>query len=181
VKSLGFETTLESRHTAPGTKRIRRARFERRSLLPISAACVVANGVRETLSSLLCAPAGLRLFEPVIPEPGAWSRIVEKARLYRVNGNVADAAIVLREADAIALIAALFGESHLPALTARELSPIENDVLDRLVNAIAANLSAVCGAREGHFVERVGRVAEFVTFFELLLEEPVAARIGIAL
>jgi hypothetical protein len=181
VKSLGFETAVETLSDTGRARRIRRSRFERRSSLPISAACVVANGMRETLGSLLGAPVGLRLFEPVIPEPRAWSRILEKARLYRVSGNVADAAIVLREPDATALIAALFGETHQAALSARELSPIECDVLDGTVSRLAANLSAVCGTREGHCAEPVGAIAGFVTFFELSIEEPVTARIGIAL
>jgi hypothetical protein len=181
VKTLGFERALERLSDAPEKKRIRRSRFERRSSLPISAACVVANGMRETLSSLLAAPVGVRIFEPVIPEPRGWSRILERARLYRVSGNVADAAIVLRETDATTLIAALFGEVCQSALAERALSPIECDVLERMANALAANLSAVCGAREGHRAVRVGGIAGFVTFFELSIDEPVAARIGVAL
>ncbi len=188
MKSLGFEAALESRPAFGSArdgnghrmKRMRRSRFERRSSLPVSAACVVANGMRETLSSLFGAPVGLRLFEPVVPESRAWSRIFEKARLYRVSGNVTDAAIVLREADAVALVTALFGETHAPA-PARALSPIECDVLDRTVHALAANLSAVCGPRDGHCVERISAITGFVTFFELSLEDPAGVRIGIAL
>lgn len=179
MKSLGFAATPEGR-AATGGKRVRRACFEARSSLPVSAACVVANGVRETLSSLLGATVVMRLFEPSIPAPDAWPVILQSARLYRVRGSVADAVVVLRAPDAIALAAALFGESH-GGNTARPLSPIECDVLDRMVNAIAANLSAVCGNREGTVVERIGAIGGFVTYFELLLEEPVTARIGVAL
>ncbi len=148
-------------------------------MLPISAACVVANGVRETLSSLLRVSVGVRLFEPSIPSPQAWPAILERARLYRLRGHVADAAIVLRPVDAAALAAALFGESH-PA-GARDLSPIECDVIDRMVSTIAANFAAVCGPRETAGVECVGAISGFVTYFELIVEEPVNARIGIAL
>jgi hypothetical protein len=160
-------------------KPVRSAQFQARSSLPVSAACVVANGVRETLSALLGMPVGLRLFEPTIPSPRAWTAISEDARLYRLRGSVADAAIVLRVCDAAALSAALFGESH--AAAPRELSPIESDVIDRMIAAIAANLVAVCGKQEGSKVERAGSIAGFVTYFELSIEEPISARIGIAL
>jgi hypothetical protein len=155
-------------------------RFEPRSSLPTTAACVVANGVRETLSSLLGAPASMFLCEPTIPRPHAWLAIVRDALLYRVRGGVADAALVLRAVDAGAIAAAAFGESG-GDLRSRALSPIERDVIDRTANAIAANLTAICGAREGHCVERVASIGGFVTYFELLLEEPVSARIGVAL
>jgi flagellar motor switch protein FliM len=179
VRFLGFTPHCDDVPAAEGRKRIRRAKFEPRSALPISAACVVANGVRETLSALLAVPVKVRLFEPSIPSPPAWSAILREARLYRVRGNVADAAVLLRAADALALAAVLFGESGASA--PRPLSPIECDVIDRLVNAIAANLGAVCGARDGYPVERVTAIAGFVTYFEVLVEEPIAARIGVAL
>jgi flagellar motor switch protein FliM len=161
------------------SKHIRKPVFGSRSALPPSAACVVANGVRETLTSILSSPVEMRLSEPSIPAPPAWTAIVKDAVLYRVRGSIADAAIVLRPADALSLVAALFGEGFV--YHERELSPIERDVLDRTVNAIAAHLGSVCGTRESRCVERVGTIEGYATYFELLVEEPVAARIGIAL
>ncbi len=149
--------------------------------MPTSAACVVANGVRETLASLIGAPIAMWLFEPAIPSPRAWSTIVCDAALYRVRGNVADAAVVLRAPQACALAAAIFGERSSEQPARRELSPFENEVVERVVKAIAANLGVVCGAREALTVERVTGIASFSTYFELLVEAPVAARIGIAL
>ena len=149
--------------------------------MPTSAACVVANGVRETLTSLIGAPIAMRLFEPAIPSPRAWGTIVCDAALYRVRGKVADAAVVLRASQACALAAAIFGESSSEQPARRELSPLENEVLERVVKAIAANLGVVCGARDALTVERVSEISSFVTYFELLVETPVAARIGIAL
>lgn len=46
---------------------------------------------------------------------------------------------------------------------------------------MAGNLAVVCGTPEGRFVERVAEIRGFPTYFELSIEEPVAARIGIAL
>lgn len=162
-------------------KRILNARFEERSSLPTSAACVVASGVRETLSALLRTPVTLRLFEPTIPLPHAWLAIVQGAQLYRVWASKADAAIVLRPPDAAALAAAAFGEPQLASYTNRALSPIEREVLDRAVRALAGSLAAVCGMRDGDGIETVGQIDDFVTYFELQVETPVTARIGIAL
>lgn len=181
MKCLGFEAIPERGCAENGAKRLRPATFEARSALPIGAACVVANGVREILSSLLGAPVGMRLFEPCIPSRRAWQTLLHDARIYRVRGTVADAAVVLRAADAVALAATLFGEAQIAELPERPLSPLECDVLDRMVNAFAANLGTVCGTRENHSVERVAGLAGFVTYFELIVTDPVAARIGVAL
>lgn len=160
--------------------RVRKAVFGRRSALPASAACVVANGVRETLASLLRTSVAIRLLEPGIPSAAAWPAILKGTDLYRVRGALADAAIVLRRGDALALAAALFGERPAPQRE-RELSPIERDLLERAIRAMAAHLGAVCGTRETLLPERVARIEGFATYFELLLEGPVVARIGIAL
>ncbi|HEY6325785.1 MAG TPA: hypothetical protein VIW73_04615, partial [Candidatus Cybelea sp.] len=112
MRSLGFAPA--SRNRCDSGKRVRETRFERRSSLPASAACVVANGIRETLTALLGSPVTLRLFEPVMPDPDAWDAIARDATMYRVRGSVADAAIVLRAADAIAFASAVFGEPAVP-------------------------------------------------------------------
>jgi hypothetical protein len=174
VKVLAFA------RSGAGTDRLRRARFETRSSLPVSAVCVVASGVRETLASLLGAPVVLRVFDPAIPLPQAWPIITGDAALYRVRGSVADAALVLRRRDADALVCALFGESQ-EGREQRALSPLEREVLHRTAQALAANLAAVCGQRETNAVEPLAVADGFVTFFELQVEEPVALRIGVAL
>jgi flagellar motor switch protein FliM len=159
---------------------MRRIVFGSRSALPTSAACVVANGIRETLASLLGIPVEVRLSEPAIPNASTWIHIVRDAMLYRVAGAVADAAIVLRSDDALTLTGALFGEpaqSH----AARELSPIEIDVLERTVRAMASHLGAVCGARDTNIVERIDSLERFSTYFEIFIEAPLSARVGIAL
>jgi len=162
-------------------RRIRSVRFEDRSSLPASAACVVASGARETLGALFGTAVALRLCEPMLPSPDGWAEIVRDATLFRYRGTVADAAIVLRPRDARALARAAFGElSGDDPLPGGPLSPLEWDVLARVAAAIGASLPAVCGVREGSSVERVAEIGGFTTFFELLLERPVAAGIGIA-
>jgi hypothetical protein len=185
VKSLVFGSSPRE-----GRERVQNARFEERSSLPTSAVCLVASGMRETLSALLRTSVALSLFEPTIPPTPAWSAIVQGAHIYRLRARKADAAIVLRPPDAAALAAAVFGEAQpagrvncaLPAGRVNcALSPMEREVLDRLVRAIAGSLAAVCGMREGEEIENVDEIEGFVTYFELQLEVPVAARIGIAL
>jgi flagellar motor switch/type III secretory pathway protein FliN len=62
----------------------------------------------------------------------------------------------------------------------RALSPLENEILLRAVRALSGSLSAVCG-RDPAAVEPILDIGGYVTYFELLLERPVAARIGLAL
>jgi flagellar motor switch protein FliM len=176
VKSLVFGSSPRE-----GRERVQNARFEERSSLPTSAVCLVASGMRETLSALLRTSVALSLFEPTIPPTPAWSAIVQGAHIYRLRARKADAAIVLRPPDAAALAAAVFGEAQPAGRVNCALSPMEREVLDRLVRAIAGSLAAVCGMREGEEIENVDEIEGFVTYFELQLEVPVAARIGIAL
>ncbi len=170
---LGFEREAE----IANRKRVRRGVFERRSSLPVTAACVVANGVRETLCALLATPVSLRLLEPVIPDPQAWNAIGAGALLFSVRGPVADGAFVLRPRDALALAAAAFAEAPGDE---RDLSPLENEVVTRALRAIAGSLAPICG-REISTVERILDIRGYATYFELLVERPIALRLGIAL
>jgi hypothetical protein len=163
-----------------GGRCVRPARFEERSSLPVSAACIVAAAMRETFAALFGAPVTLRLLEPVIPPPHAWPAIVREALLFGVRGTVADAAIVLRSRDAVALANAAFGELD-GEVAARPLSSIESEVLARAVAAIARSLGPVCGVRDGATAEAIASIDGFTTFFEVRLERPVEASVGIAL
>ena len=172
MKWLAFER-------AHGARRVRAARFESRSSLPVSAASLVANSAREALSALFGAPVGVRLFEPSIPTPEGWAAIAAGAMTFCLRGDRADAAIVLRPRDARALADAAFGERG--SVTPRPLSAIESDVVERVVRALAPSLIPVCGTRERGAVERIGSIAGFTTYFELLTGGVAEARIGVAL
>jgi flagellar motor switch/type III secretory pathway protein FliN len=175
VKCLGFERA----GTLSNGRRIRRARFEQRSNLPVSAACVVGNGMREVLASLLRVPVDVRLHEPQIPDPAGWTAIARGAQWYRVHGPLADAAIVLRPRDAAALLEAAFGE---PIVAGAVLSAIEREVLNRLIRGLAGTLAPVNGLR-GDVPNLVAQGAPlgFVTYFEVAVTQPVRAAIGVAL
>lgn len=147
-------------------------------MLPVSAACVVASGVRETLASLFGEAVALKLYEPTIPQPSAWSAIIRDATVYRVRGAAIDAAVIVRPEDASALAAAAFGEHEARAET---LSMLERAALERTVRAIAMQFGPICGTAGELTVDVQLDVRTLRTFFELQVERPVRARIGVAL
>ena len=173
MKHLAFDAPGSLRHG----RRVRRARFVERSMLPVAAACVVANGMRETLASLLSTAVELRLFAPVMPARGAWRHVYEGARLYRVRGSLGEAALVVGADDALALAGLAFGEAPSRG---RATSPIEREVLARIVRALAGTFGALVGAIDGPPREAEPEAAVFTTFFEVALERPVPLRLGIA-
>jgi flagellar motor switch/type III secretory pathway protein FliN len=174
MKVLGFAR----RSCMVNQRRIRPSLFEFRSALPVSAACLVANAARQTLSDLFGAPVLLKLLEPVLPDGAGWSSIGTDALVFVVRGEQSDAAIVLRANDALALACAALGER---AEGLRGLSSIESELTARIAGALRGSLVPVSGACDSRQIERSRTLEGFVTYFELILEEPVRARIGIAL
>lgn len=168
---------FEARGETIGKRNIRRARFRPRSEMPVSAACVIANAVRESLGVALAVPVSLRLLAPVLPSPQAWHAICGGALIYRARGSLGEAAFVLRAADASALAVAAFGETETHA---RDLSRVEREMLDRLARSLGGALAHVCG-RDVAPPERILDIPGYTTYFELLLERPVRARLGVAL
>ncbi|HEY9084338.1 MAG TPA: FliM/FliN family flagellar motor C-terminal domain-containing protein [Candidatus Tyrphobacter sp.] len=152
--------------------------FEERSLLPVSAACIVANAMRERLATLCGTSVDLRLWPPAIPCASAWKTILRGAQLHVIRATLCDAAIVLRPHDAQALAALLFGERSASERAERALSPLESEITRRAVAAVAVTLAPVCG--EGHVDASPPRI-DFVTYFELHVLEPAQFCIGIAL
>ncbi len=169
---------FEAAGRASEGRRVRDARFIQRSELPVSAACLVATGVRETLASLFGTAVELTLFRPVVPSAQAWRAISSDATIYRLHGARGDAAIVLRAPDALALAVAAFGEEPGDE---RALSAIERRVLDRIADALSAAVAPICGGSPTRSLAGGEAPASFITFFELQLERPVRARVGIAL
>lgn len=160
---------------APG-ERVRAATWEERSLLPVSAACVVANAMRERLSALARSDVDLRLWPPAIPQSDAWDVILHGASVHVVRGTLSDAAIVLRSKDAHALAAMLFGERSWEGKGV--LSALESEITRRAVAALAAALVPVCG--ETALPSRDAAI-DALTYFELHVIAPVAFSMGVAL
>jgi len=158
--------------------RVRPSLFQSRSGLPVSAACLVANAARQTLSDLLGAPVSLKLLEPVVPDSAGWSSIGADALVFAVRGAQSDAAIVLRAHDALALACAALGER---IESPRGLSTIAAELAARLAPAPCGSLTAVSGSRDARQIDRLKTLEGYLTYFELIVEEPAPARIGIAL
>ncbi|MBV8117015.1 MAG: FliM/FliN family flagellar motor switch protein [Candidatus Eremiobacteraeota bacterium] len=174
MKTLSFE----NRATVQGGKAVRRARFEERSAVPLSAACLVANGVRETLANALGTAVSIEVLEPIVPDAATWSAIAAGARVLTVPGPTADVSFVLRPSDALALAGAAFSEGMAEQ---RSLSPLEEAVVLRTLRAIAGCLGPVTGGRETTLLEAPTDVRQCSSYFELLFERPVRARLGVAL
>lgn len=155
---------------------VRAAQFLERSLLPVSAACVVANGVSERLSGACGSHVQLRLWPPAIPDPSAWTTLFAGAERFVVRGSRADAAFVLRPPDALALAALLFGDT--PEGAPRALSRLEREVTRRAVAALVPALAPVCGETR---LDAAEAAIAPVTYFELCVVAPVACTIGVAL
>lgn len=158
-------------------KRVRRSDFIRRSALPLSAACLIANSMRERLAEMFGADVSLRLLEPQVPDASAWQAIEREALIFVVSGAPCEAAFVLRPADALAFASGVFGERTSDA---RKLSFLERGVLERAVDALVQALAPVCGPRAARLATRTTGIAGYASYFEVLLEKPVAARIGVA-
>jgi hypothetical protein len=159
---------------------MRSAHFEERSQLPVQAACVVAGGMRERLATILGAPVSLHVLEPRIPTAGAWQAIVRAAWIYAVRGSVTDAAIVLRPRDAVAVASAAFGETVAVDAGERALSAMEREVLERTAATLAGTLAAVCGEMREAGVGKPAVTSAFATYFEVAVDRPLRACIGIA-
>lgn len=158
-------------------KTIRTIAFEPRSQVPLNAACLVANRFRETLAHLLDAPVHVRLLEPRRPNPSGWRAIASGARIYRLRGKSAEVALLVRSADALLLASAAFGETGGGA---RELSHVESMALERIVAAVQADLAPICGEAVEP-ARAVSAIVGFSSYFEIVLEQPVHARFGVAI
>ena len=158
---------------------IRPAIFERRSRLPVSAACVVGNAVREILSALLGRPVNVAVCEPVIPAPQAWPLLTGGAAMFRARGQLSDGAFIVRQKDALALVSGIFCEDD--AIETRTLSAIEGDVLQRAMASLAKALVSVCGLHDECTLARCSELSGYTTYFELFFDAPFEATLGVAL
>lgn len=168
---LGFET----RGDRSAGRTVRSAKFERRSSFPVSAACLVANAVRETVTQLFCDAPRVRLLEPVLPDPAAWRELLRDARMWYAQGSAGQAAFVLRDRDARAFAASAFGEQEQH--DGRELSAIEQDVLERGMRALVTTLSPVCGR---DLAAGPAPPGPFCVYFEILINGTAPLRLGVA-
>lgn len=157
---------------------VRRIGFRAKSDLPLSAVCLVANGVREAFAQLLGCRLESDVFEAAILERPA-AIAFEEAIVRRFRGRLCDVFIGVRRADAGRLVATAFGECERSATS---LSEIEAATLERLVGALAPLCVPLCGEIRGIALETAEvAAAEATTYFEIRLSGGVEATLAFAL
>jgi hypothetical protein len=153
---------------APGaaSRRWRPARFVPRSTLPLSAACLVANGVREHLSRALATELEVAVVEPAVPGRAQRAVLLGGATVLRVRGRLCDAFVSVRPSDARRLTALAFGEAD--AGGERPLSAIERVTLERVLAGIVPLCNSLCGPLGAVTPQTPERAAaDVVTYFEV--------------
>ncbi len=158
---------------------VRPALFKARSTLPLSAACLVANGVREQLSRLLATELDVEVAEPTIPDASQRRVLVDGATIFRVRGRICDGFVMLRAADARRLVALAFGEDQRPEHD--PLSEIERATLERLTGALIPLCNALCGTLGPSSRESSDRAAcDIASYFEVGTTGALRIAIGFA-
>jgi hypothetical protein len=178
IAALAFESGVAA--AGRDGRRVRRPVFVRRSTLPLSAACLVANGVRERLSRLLAAEVEVELIEPAIPGPAERRTLVRGATIARVRGRLCDGFVIVRPADARRLAALAFGEPERSEQS--DLSEIERQTLARIVASLVTLCNTLCGtlgAATGETAERAA--CDLETYFEVRTAGAVRIAIGFGL
>ncbi len=171
IAALAFE---------PARRGIRRARFVPRASLPVDAACVVANGVREALRTLLGQACAVTIGEPVALDAAAWRSLARDALLFATPGRVTDVVFVLAARDARRLVGAAFGEDG----TAEDgaWSALEAGAIERIVARCANACEALCVERHGPTTAvDVALTPRSVAYFDVRVAAPVALTIGVGI
>jgi hypothetical protein len=171
IAALAFE---------PARGGVRRARFVRRPSLPVDAACVVANGVREALRTVLGEACSLTIGEPVALDAVAWRSLVQDALLFATPGRATDVVFVLATRDARRLVQAAFGEEA--AAEDGSWSALEAGAIERIVARCAVACDALCVERRGPTsAVDAARVPRSVAYFDVRVAAPVALTIGVGI
>lgn len=164
----------------PARGGVRRARFVRRPSLPVDAACVVANGVREALRTLLGEACTVTIGEPVALDAAAWRSLARDALLFATPGRATDVVFVLAARDARRLVRAAFGEEA--AAEDGSWSALEAGAVERIVARCAVACDALCVERRGPTSTiDAARVPRSVAYFDVRVAAPVALTIGVGI
>jgi len=159
---------------------IRRARFIPRPTLPVDAACVVANGIRESLRTLLGETCAVTLGEPVALDAAAWRLLTHDALLFATPGRATDVVFVLATRDARRLVHAAFGEDVPPE--DGSWSTLEAGAVERIVARCAHACDALCGERRGPTsAVDAARIPRSVAYFDVRIAAPVDLTIGVGI
>lgn len=164
----------------PPRERIRRIRFVPRPNVPIDAACVVANGMREALRELLGSACALTIGEPAALDAAAWRTLSNGALLFVAPGRATDVIFVLAARDARRLVQAAFGEDRTSGEGA--WSALETGAIERIVARCATACDALCVERRGPTsAADPARLPRPVAYLDVRIAAPIELTIGLAI
>ena len=159
---------------------VRPLRFVPRASIPLEAACLVANGLRETLRELFGSACELVLGEPAVLCADAWAQLSRDALLFLTRGRQTDIVLVLPQADARRLVLRAFGEGE--PLPDGACSALELHALERIAARCAGAFDPLCAERSG--VSRSVRphdVPVCVAYFDVRIHAPIALTLGVGI
>lgn len=163
----------------PGGRGVRAPALVPRSSIPIDAARLVANGVREALRELLGGGCELALGEPAAIDAAAWALLAREALLFVTRGRQTDVVLVVPRGDARRLVRRAFGEGgDEPG----PCSALELRALERIAARCAPTFDALCAERTGSArAVALDAAPRCVAYFDLRLGAPVAATLGVGI
>lgn len=164
----------------PDARGVRALRFVPRSSIPLAAACLVANGLRETLRELFGERCELTIGEPTAIDARAWATVSRDAHCFVTYGRQTDIVLVLPRRDARALVMRAFGEGDAPGATA--LSALEMQAVERIAARCAVAFDPLCAERRGAS-QTIGAESApvCVAYFDVRVHAPVALELGIGI
>ncbi len=163
---------------------VRRLRFVPRASIPVDAACIVANGIRETLRELLGESCEVDLGEPAALEAQAWTRLARDAQLFLVRGLRTDVVLVVPRRDARRLVLRAFGEAEPPAPPALDAacSALELQAIERIAARCAPALGPLCAQRaQGSVRVLADEAPACVAYFDLRVRTPIELTLGVGI
>jgi flagellar motor switch/type III secretory pathway protein FliN len=165
---------------APDARGVRRARFVARTNVPVAAACLVANGLRETLRELFGERCDVSIGEPAAIGPAAWDTLSREAHCFLTPGRQTDIVLVVPSRHARALVLRAFGESASPDASA--LSALELHAVERIAARCAAAFDPLFAERTGPSqLVHPGAIPACVAYFDVRVQVPIPLEIGIGI
>lgn len=165
---------------------VRALRFIPCASIPVEAACLVANGLRETLRQVFGAACEVVVGEPAVLDPVGWSSIARDAHLFLTRGRQTDIVLVVSQCDARRMVLRAFGEadgSGGAADTAADAwSALELQAIERIAARCAAAFEPLCAER--YAAPRpvdVREVRPCVAYVDVRVQAPVALTLGIGI
>jgi len=161
----------------------RRLRFSPRSSIPLEAACVVANGLRETLREVCGEACELVVGEPSALSPEAWRALAQDAFLFLTRGRQTDIVLVIPQPDARRLVLRAFGEGPAaPGADGRPCSALEVAAIEKIAARCAVSFDPLCAERRS--ASRAiahADVPPCVAYFDVRVYAPIPVVLGIAI